>query len=93
MHVDEFDDILMKFASTFDCIKLLRKNLRNILFLFIEIERLNFEISVDSKTFYESIIKAFENAITSLNTNIQKRKKQVVNIEIITLLNLMKKNA
>ena len=69
MHVDGFDDILMKFASVFDCTKPLCKDLRNILFLFTEIGRLNFGISVDAKTLYEFIIKVFEDAITGLDTD------------------------
>lgn len=69
MHIDGFDNILMEFAPAFDCIKLLCRNLRDILFLFIETEKLNLRTSVNSKTLYKFIIKVFENAIANLNIN------------------------
>lgn len=70
MHVDRFKEILIDFVSTFDCIKFLCRKMRSVLFFVIKNEELDFEISIDSKTLYEFIIKAFENAIKSLNTNI-----------------------
>ena len=64
MHADGFDDILMEFATAFDCIKPLCRKLQNILFPFTEARRLDLGTSADPKTLYKPIIKAFKDGIT-----------------------------
>lgn len=49
MHADEFDDILMKFAPSFDCIKSLCENLRNIFFFLLKLEGWIFEFQLIQK--------------------------------------------
>lgn len=62
----------MKFASAFDRIKSLCRDLREKkMFFFVStMGYLDLEISSDSKTLYEPSIKVFGNAITGLDTDI-----------------------
>ncbi len=71
MHADGFDDVLMEFAPAFDCTKPLCRDLRNILFPLTEAGRLDLRTQADSKTLYEPIIKAFEDAIAGLDTDME----------------------
>lgn len=69
MHADGFDDILMEFAPAFDCTKPLCRDLRDISLPLTEAGRLDLRTPADSKTLYEPIIKAFEDAIAGLDTD------------------------
>jgi serine/threonine protein kinase len=69
MHTDGFDDVLMEFAPTLDCIKALCRELRNILFPLTKAGKLDLTIKPDPRKLYDPFIKAFGDAIAGLETD------------------------
>lgn len=75
MHVDEFENILNEFSSTFDCVKSLYRKIRDILFSFLENKALFTETSSkSSEKLYKLIIEAFDNTISKINVKQKSRK-------------------
>ncbi|RMZ76173.1 hypothetical protein DV736_g6707, partial [Chaetothyriales sp. CBS 134916] len=64
MHVDGFEDILVEFPPRFDCVKLLCRELRGVLFPYKE--GLFVGTPKDPEILYEPIIKAFGKAIDDI---------------------------
>jgi serine/threonine protein kinase len=66
MHVDGIEDILREFPKSLDCVKPLCRHLRSILFPLRPTGELDMRTHTPVDAFYSSIIKAFDDAITTL---------------------------